>query len=254
MTLPKRKNDIKVYKENELSERRKDMLNGIIQHDTFLPESLLHDDLDKGMLDFVLSNFKVVSDGTEIPIIPKILTIQRWGEISNTWEYTDDDRNIKIPFIGIIRDPVVQLGTNPSVQRTIPNRKTFYYHSVPTWNNNQKGFEIYKIPQPIAVDIKYDVTIVTTSIRELNKLNKIVLEKFASIQSYTNIKGHYIPIILNNITDASNIQSMDSRRFYVQTYNFIMQGLLVDEEEFEVIPGISRTILFSEVNKEVSKL
>ena len=54
MSLPKRKNNIKVYKENELTERRNEMLNQIIKSDTFLPESVLHDDLDKGMLEYVM--------------------------------------------------------------------------------------------------------------------------------------------------------------------------------------------------------
>lgn len=254
MSIPKRKTNIKIYPQKENVERRKELLNEIIQNDTFFPDPILHDDLDRGMLDYVLEYFKVVSNGEQIPIIPKILTIQRWGEISSTWEYSDDDRNIKIPFISIVRKPDVQPGTNPSVQRTIPNRKTFYYHSVPTWNGNQKGFEIYKIPQPVAVDITYDVTIITTEIRDLNKFNKIVLEKFSSRQSYTKIKGHYIPIVLNNLNDNSNVNNVEGRRFYVQTYNFTMLGLIVDEEEFEVVPGISRSILTTEfIGEKINK-
>lgn len=254
MSLPKRKTNIKVYPQKENVERRKELLNEIIQNDTFFPDPILHDDLDRGMLDYVLEYFKVVSNGEQIPIIPKIITIQRWGEISSTWEYSDDDRNIKVPFISIIRKPDVQPGTNPSVQRTIPDRKTFYYHSVPTWNGNQKGFEIYKIPQPVAVDITYDVTIITTEIRDLNKFNKIVLEKFSSRQSYTKIKGHYIPIVLNNLNDNSNVNNVEGRRFYVQTYNFTMLGLIVDEEEFEVVPGISRSILTTEfIGEKINK-
>lgn len=254
MSIPKRKTNIKIYPQKENVERRKELLNEIIQNDTFFPDPILHDDLDRGMLDYVLEYFKVVSNGEQIPIIPKILTIQRWGEISSTWEYSDDDRNIKVPFISIVRKPDVQPGTNPSVQRTIPDRKTFYYHSVPTWNGNQKGFEIYKIPQPVAVDITYDVTIITTEIRDLNKFNKIVLEKFSSRQSYTKIKGHYIPIVLNNINDNSNVNNVEGRRFYVQTYNFTMLGLIVDEEEFEVVPGISRSILTTEfIGEKINK-
>lgn len=254
MSIPKRKTNIKIYPQKENVERRKELLNEIIQNDTFFPDPILHDDLDRGMLDYVLEYFKVVSNGEQIPIIPKILTIQRWGEISSTWEYSDDDRNIKIPFISIVRKPDVQPGTNPSVQRTIPDRKTFYYHSVPTWNGNQKGFEIYKIPQPVAVDITYDVTIITTEIRDLNKFNKIVLEKFSSRQSYTKIKGHYIPIVLNNLNDNSNVNNVEGRRFYVQTYNFTMLGLIVDEEEFEVVPGISRSILTTEfIGEKINK-
>ena len=255
MSVPKRKNDIKIYTQSELLGRRKELLNEIIKSDTFLPDSLLHDDLDRGMLDYSLEHFKIVSNGEQIPIIPKLLTIQRWGEVSSTWEYVDDDRNIKVPFISIIRKPDAQPGTNPSVQRTIPDHKTFHYHTIPTWNGTKNGFDVYKIPQPVAVDISYDVTIVTYEIRDLNKLNKIILEKFSSRQSYTNIKGHYIPIVLNTVSDSSNVSSTDTRRFYVQTYSFTMLGLIIDSDEFELIPGIDRTLLTTEfvIDKYIDK-
>ena len=72
MATPKKKNDISVYQGNELVDRRQELLDKITQGDSYLPDSVLHDDLDLGMLEFVKNNFKVVSDGDEIPIIPKI--------------------------------------------------------------------------------------------------------------------------------------------------------------------------------------
>jgi len=185
MGIPKRKNNIDVYggaKESyqgeRVLERRQELLDRITKSDAYLPDSILHDDLDGGMLDFIKTNFVVVSDGAQIPIIPKILTIQRWGEFANNWEFSDDDGNVKVPFIAIIRKPDVQPGTNPVTQRTIPDRRTFHYASVPTWNGTQIGADIYKMPQPVAVDITFEVTIVCHKFRDLNKFNKIVLQKF----------------------------------------------------------------------------
>ena len=178
MAIPKRKNNIEVYGANKdvysAPVRRQELLDRITKSDTYLPDSILHDDLDLGMLDFIKENFKIVSDGEQIPIIPKILTIQRWAELENSWEFVDEDRNIKLPFIAIIRQPDVQPGTNPVTQRTIPDRDTFFYASVPTWNGTQLGADIYRIPQPVAVDITFEVTIVCTKFRELNKFNQKV--------------------------------------------------------------------------------
>ncbi len=216
MGIPKRKNNIDVYSKREhlrgqdIVDRRQELLDRITKSDSYLPDSILHDDLDGGMLDFVKKNFKIVTDGESIPIIPKILTIQRWGEFSNNWEFSDEDGNVKIPFIAIVRKPDVQPGTNPVTQRTIPDRSTFYYASVPTWNGTQMGADIYKIPQPVAVDLSFDVTIVCNKFRDLNRFNKIVLQKFSSRQAYTSIKGHYIPIILESIEDNSPIEQIDS--------------------------------------------
>jgi hypothetical protein len=139
------------------------------------------------MLEYVQKEFKIVSDGKTIPVIERILTIQRWGEFSNNWEFSDDDGNVKLPFIVTIRKPDVQPGTNPSVQRTVPDRHQFYYASVPTWNGTQMGADIYKIPQPVPVDISYDVTIICNKLRDLNRFNKIT---FLSLffGEYLNIK------------------------------------------------------------------
>jgi hypothetical protein len=241
MGIPKkRKNNIQIYKESEGVARRQELLDKITKSDTYLPDSILHDDLDRGMLDYIKNTFKVVSDGTQIPIIDKILTIQRWGEFTQNWSFSDEDNNLKLPFIATIRKPDVQFGTNPSVQRTIPDRYQIYYAAVPNWNGTTMGADIYTIPQPIPVDVTFDVSIVCGKFRDLNKFNKIVLKHFASRQDYTTIKGHYIPIVLDNIEDNSPIETIDGRRFYIQNYKFTMLGYLIDSEEFEVKPAINR--------------
>lgn len=246
MSNYKRKNNIEIYQKKTVIDRREEMLKEITKSDGYLPDSILHDDMDKGMLDYVIENFVVVSDGNKIPVLPKILTIQRWGEISSNWEFLDDDKNIKLPFIAVVRKPDVQPGTNPVVQRTIPNHKTFHYSTIYNWDGVTKGANIYKIPQPVAVDISYEVTIVCNKFRDLNLFNKIIMQKFSSRQAYTKIKGHYIPIILEKNDDSTPMDTLDGRRFYVQNYQFIMLGFLIDNEEFEVKPAINRILLMND--------
>jgi hypothetical protein len=252
MGIPKRKNMINVYGNKDtyegehIGKRRQELLDKITKSDSFLPDSILHDDLDKGMLDYVKDNLKVVSDAVQIPIIEKILTIQRWGEFTSNWSFSDDDGNVKLPFIAIIRKPDVQFGTNPSIQRTIPDRHQFHYATVPTWDGTSVGADIYKIPQPIPCDISYDITIVCNKFRDLNKFNKIILQHFSSRQAYTQVKGHYIPIILETIEDNTPMDTIDGRRFYMQNYKCTMLGFLIDSDEFEVKPAISRAFIVNE--------
>jgi hypothetical protein len=158
----------------------------------------------------------------------------------------DLDYNPSPPFITVVRTPEVKYGTNPSLQYTIPNRKQFYYASVPTWNGNEQGMDIYTIPQPVPVDINYSVKIICNRMRELNELNKVVMQKFSSRQAYTFIKGQYVPIVLNNISDESQM-TMDARKYYIQNYDFTMLGYLIDEDEFEVKPAIQRVTQLMEV-------
>jgi hypothetical protein len=108
------------------------------------------------------------------------------------------------------------------------------------------GADIYKMPQPVAIDISFEVTIVCTKFRDLNRFNKIVLQKFSSRQSYTTVKGHYIPIVLDSIDDNTPMDTIDGRRFYIQNYKFTMLGLLIDSEEFEIKPAVSRMFLMNE--------
>ena len=76
------KNNINVYaKSNNALERRKELSDEILKSDVYLPDSILHDDLDLGMLEYVKKYFIVNSNGSQIPIIPKILTILIKGKL-----------------------------------------------------------------------------------------------------------------------------------------------------------------------------
>jgi len=230
-----------------LYDRREDLLNEIIENDTFLPKSIMHEDLDGGVLDFFSKNIEVVIGGDKIPFIDKIITTQNWAQFTETWEIQNLDNNVSVPFMTIVRDPSVKYGTNPSTQYTIPDRRDFYYATVPRWDGNRIGVDVYKIPQPIPVDINYQLFIVANRMRELNELNKKILQKFSSRQAYTNIKGHYIPLIWEGVSDSGQ-DSLEKRRYYVQRYDFLMMGFIIDEEEFDVSPGITRTIQLYEID------
>jgi hypothetical protein len=230
-----------------LSARREQLLEYINKDGTYLPKSVLHADLDRGMLDFVKEDLQVVTAGKIVPMIDIIITTQNWAQYVETALFVDLDFNPSPPFITVVRSPEVKFGTNPALLYTIPDRKQFYYASVPTWNGNEQGMDIYTIPQPIPVDINYSVKIICNRMRELNELNKVVMQKFSSRQAYTFIKGQYVPIILNNISDESQM-SIESRKYYVQNYDFTMLGYLIDEDEFEVKPAIARVALLTELD------
>ena len=240
------KKSLPLQHKKTLLARREQLKDYINKDGTYLPKSVLHSDLDRGMLDFVKDSLTLVTSGQLVPMLDIILTTQNWSQFTETWQFVDQDFNTKPPFITVVRQPEVKYGTNPSLQWTIPNRKEFYYATVPTWNGNQEGMDIYKIPQPVPVDIVYNVRLICNRMRELNQFNKIVLQKFSSRQAYTFIKGQYVPIIMNGISDES-IMDLDKRKYYVQNYEFQMLGYLIDEEEFEVKPAINRILTVMEV-------
>jgi hypothetical protein len=253
MPLPKKiKKNIPLTESKILLERRKELVDKINQDGTYLPKSLLHADLDGGFLDFVKNELKTIVDGKVIPTIDILMTTQNWAQFTETWDIQNLDKNVEPPFISIVRIPEVKYGTNPAVLYTIPNRRQYFYAQVPTWDGQRSGMDIYKIPQPVPVDITFQVKIVCNRMRELNKFNKNVIEKFSSRQAYQVIKGHYIPIIMSNISDES-VMDMEKRKYYIQSYDFIMLGFLIDEDEFEVSPAITRVLQVLEVDTTTIK-
>ena len=244
---PKIKKNLPLTESKVLLDRRKELVEKINKDGTFLPKSLLHADLDGGFLDFVKDELKLDVEGKTVPMIDILITTQNWAQFTQTWDFQNLDKNVELPFISVVRTPEVKYGTNPAVIYTIPNRRQYYYVSVPTWDGQRSGFDVYKIPQPVPVDITFQVKIVCNRMRELNAFNKLVIEKFSSLQSYQVIKGHYIPIKLTNITDES-VMDAEKRKYYIQSYEFLMMGFLIDENEFTVTPGINRTLQVLEVD------
>jgi len=210
------------------------------QNKTFLPRSVDHADLDKGFIEFVDKELDLVVGGEKVPV--QFMSSQRWAEFARGWKNSDKYKNLKIPFISVVRKPNAQQGTNPADYK-IPVRKTFSYVNMPVWDGNKKGVDIYKIPNPVGVDLTFTVRLFSYKMRQLNEFNKKVLQTFASAQAYVNIKGHYFPIMLESIGDDSTMDSIDAKRYYVQTYEMKLMGYIVDEEEFEITPAITRAFV-----------
>lgn len=254
MGLPKKsvKPNLPLNYSKTLLPRREQIKDMITKDGTYLPKSLLHADLDGGFLDFVKEKFDITIEGKKIPVVDIIITTQNWSQFVETWDFQNIDKNIEPPFITIVRNPEVKYGNNPAVMYNIPNRRMYYYMEVPTWNGNLMGADIYKIPQPVPIDLKYSVAIVCNRMREANKLNQRVMETFASRQAYQTINGHYIPIINDGFTDESAME-LEKRKYYVQKYEFTMMGFLIDEDQFEVTPAISRTFQVYEADQRTIK-
>jgi hypothetical protein len=253
MGLPKKiKKDIPLTREKTLLPRRHELADMIAEDGTYLPKSILHADLDRGFLDFVRDELKTVVEGKTIPMVDILVTTQNWSQFLETWDFQNIDKNVEPPFISVIRNPEVKYGNNPAVIYNIPNRRLYFYAKVPTWDGQRHGMDIYKIPQPVPVDIKFTVAIICNRMRELNKFNQIVLTKFSSLQSYQMIKGHYIPIKFDSNSDES-VLDLEKRKYYIQKYEFTMMGFLIDEDEFEVQPAINRIFQIYETDTASTK-
>lgn len=232
-------------------EQRQSILDDIANQGTYLPKGILHEDMDGEMVNFITNGIDLSLNGEKVPVL--FLTSQRWGEFTKTWQYTDIDKNIKLPFITIVRKPDAQQGTNYAGTFNIPGRPTFTYMKIPTWDGNRKGYDIYKIPQPVSVDIMYEVRLFCNRMRDLNVMNRKMLTAFSPLERYIRVNGHPIPLIMDSIGDESTISNLEERKYYVQLYTIKMMGYLLDEDDFVVTPAVSRGINFYEISENIYK-
>lgn len=249
MGVPKNfRKDLHIGPKTEGVERRKELREDIAKNGTFLPKGVHYEDIDRDFVKFINNDLKIVIDGKEVPVI--FLTIQRWSEFSRTWEHSDEFKNIKIPFITIVRQPDVQVGTEHNGYWNIPGRPSYTYMKVPTFDGVREGVDLYKIPQPTAVDITYEVRIFCNRMRDLNVMNEKVVQTFKSRQHYIFPNKHPMPVVLENISDESPIDDFENRRFYIQPFEMKVQGYILDENDFEVTPAVNRMLLMQEVIEE----
>lgn len=246
MGVPKNfRKDLYIGPRSEGVERRAELRDNIANKGTFLPKGVHYEDIDASFIDFVNNDLKIVINGEEVPVI--FLTIQRWSEFSKTWEHSDKFKNIKIPFITIVRQPDIQVGTEHNGYWNIPGRPSYTYMKVPTYDGNREGVDLYKIPQPTAVDITYEVRIFCNRMRDLNIMNEKVVQTFKARQHYVFPNEHPMPVILEGITDESPIEDFENRRFYIQPFEMKIQGYILDEKDFEVTPAVNRILLMQEI-------
>jgi hypothetical protein len=230
-------------------ERRQEILDNISDKGTFLPRGVSEEDMDETFVEYVNGDLTLSIDGQKVPVI--FLTIQRWSEFTKTWQFTDQYKDIQLPFITIVRQPDIQQGQNQAGLWNIPGNRTYTYMKVPTWDGIRKGIDLYKIPQPTSVDITYEVRLFTNRMKDLNKFNSLIQRAFQSRQSYINVKGHPMPVHLEGISDESNIDDFENRRFYVQQFEMKLLGYILDEDDFEVVPTINRTYAFFELDENI---
>jgi len=96
MPLPRTivKPTLPLVPKKELSARREQLLEYIKEDGTYLPKSVLHADLDRGMLDFVKTELEVVTAGKIVPMLDIIITTQNWSQYLETWKFVDLDFNL----------------------------------------------------------------------------------------------------------------------------------------------------------------
>ena len=148
----------------------------------------------------------------------------------------------------MVREPDVQFGTAQGKNWNVAQNSNLYaYVKVPTFEGGRKGVDLYKIPQPTALDINYEVRLFCNRMKDVNKFNSLIQKTFNARQHYLFVNEHPIPLILDKIGDESNIKDFEDRRFYVQLFNMKLLGYLLSEDDYEIVPTVNRLRITEEI-------
>lgn len=211
---------------------RKSYAQDIMSKAPIFPKPLEYADIDKSFRDFVDNELGLTIDGKEVPTF-NLFSNQRFSEYSQTWKHTDDDGNLILNFKTINRNTAPNGGDNQGGLWNIPGDRyyTILQRSV-LEDNGTESLEVYSMKQPYAVTLEYRVSFVTDLFENLSTFNELINDIFKARQFYIRPNNHYIPLILDGITDESRY-SISDYRFYVQTVTIKAMAYIIHEDDIK---------------------
>lgn len=205
----------------------------IMSDETLVPKKLEYEDIDYEFTKFVEEKLEMVVDGEVLPTYT-LFSNQRFSEYSQTWEHTDDEENLLMNFKTIIRENNPKFGKNQDDNVAIPgDRKYTVLMRTVLEDNGDESYEIYTIKQPFTIDLTYKVSLITDKFENLNKFNMLVQSLFKAKQYYIRPNGHFVPMILEDISDETTY-GVDERKFFIQTYTIRVMSYIIREEDIEI--------------------
>jgi hypothetical protein len=199
----------------------------------YLPRTILLEDLDQALFDYVNQDkMKIVIENKTVPCF--YLNSDRWGEYSKTWKFVDSDNNVKTPYVTIRRTDK-QIGTRLGSKYRIPQPRKFRYLDVPILDNGEIIYLRFKMPEPVNVDLTYEVILFTKYIVDINQYDEQILKNFASRQDYLFIKGNPVPLHFEGFSESNTIENIDGDRFFMSKYTLKLLGFIQDEKDFEIV-------------------
>lgn len=220
----------------------------IFDKSTVFPKPLEYDDIDRAMFDFVDNSIGMSVDGKTVPTYT-LFSNQRFSEYTQMWEHCDENGNLYLNFKTINRDKNPSTGDNQGGLWNIPgNRRYTLFRKDVVESDGSESIELYTMKQPYSVDLSYTISFVTVTMESLNSFNEKVNKLFSARQQYIRPNGHYIPMVIDEISDETSY-SISDRKFYVQSVTVKVMAYIIEKGDFEVTKyPKSRNVKFGDEN------
>lgn len=233
-------------------ERRENLEKEVLKYSSPFPKTLTYEDIDKEFHRWVEEDLDIVYKGEKLPTMD-LFSNQRFSEFMQSWQNVDEKGNLKLNFKTISRENNPKSGTLYGETRNQPGERTVLLKRVAAQDHNGRRYYIdYRMKQPFTIDMIYNVSVVTDKIEVLNQFNQMVNDKFKAIDCYIRPNGHYIGMKLSDISDESE-NSIDDRRYYLQTYSITVMAYIITEDSFIVreIPELKLLGIDIDLNQSV---
>ena len=233
------KNVLRLTEMSYGKERRKNLTKEELKDSKPFPNPVVYEDIDAEMHRWVEEELMISYEDKRLPTMD-LFSNQRFSEYMQSWDYVDENNNLILNFKTVSRENNPKSGTINGETKNIPGERTFLMKRVEAKDkNNRKYYIEYRMKQPFSIDLIYNIGIMTNRYELINEFNLMVNEKFKAIDCYIRPKGHFMSMILNDISDESEY-NIDDRQFYSQTYNITVRAYIVTEENFitEEVPAL----------------
>ena len=229
---------------------RKSYNETIVKNAPIIPKPLEYQDIDIAFNEFVDKRINLTIKNKHVPTFT-LYSNQRFSEYSQTWSHTDEENNLLTNFKTVSREPNPKPGDNQGGLWNIPGEQKYMIamRSVLEDNGNE-SYEVYSMKQPFAVNLTYRIGIIADMYENLNEFNQIINDLFKARQCYIRPNGHYIPLLLEDISDSTEYTISD-RKFYSQTVTINAMAYITKKDDFEIkkVPKIKKLYYNGEVIK-----
>lgn len=235
-------------------EQRQNWVDEIAGYSGYLPDTINVKDIDTEFIKMVsndlapivpmLRNGEVIKE--RVPAL--FMSTQAWNDYSKTWELKDNNKDLTYPFVIITRETDLKPGTIQNGYYNIPGRKNWIYLKVPNTSDGRDGVDIYKIPQPTAVDISYTIKMFASRLEEINLFNESIFRNYNSFQKYVVVKGHPMATKNEGGSDESELE-IDEKIILINSFDITLQGYLINSDDFDLVRSIDRSNISLNLNK-----
>ncbi len=234
METPKRNvNYMEMHSPAIGKERQMDFVREALDNGTFLPKTVVYEDIDSAFKEWVENELKIQNEGKNFPTMV-MYSNQRFTEYTQTWQYTDANKNLILNFKTITRENNPEYGHIQGGLWNIPGDRFYIMkRQIVLDDNGSESFVDLRMKQPLAIDLMYKMSIFTTNIQSINEFNMMVNDKFRARQAYIQPNGYYMPMVLDGISDKSSYELSD-RQFYSQAYTIKVMAYIIREGDFRI--------------------